>query len=187
MKKLTIILAAVVLLASGVGGYAFAQTTHQPIVGQKLVGWGVFGNASGAVPGTIVNTIFAITNPDCLSEITINRISVFEDDGTLIYEGALKDAQGFPLSATLAPHQSIDTQLAFYLLPLPNDLREFPLGGAYTVEVSWTGGKGGLSLTGWTYLMTLTFDTTTGAIIENWATGSMAQMVNMTQVLTKSK
>lgn len=189
MKRIVFLVMAIVLIAGALGGFAYAQGqgTHQPVVGQKLVGWGLFGNAPGAVPGTIFNTIFIVTNPDCVNQITIDRISVIAGNGTLIYEGAPLDFSGNPLSTLLGPHQSISTELTDYFLPLPPDLRDFPLGGLYTVEVSWTGAKGGLPLTGWSYTLTANFDSVTGQIIQNIATAAATQMVNMTQVLTKGK
>ena len=189
MKKIVFLVMAVVLIAGAVGGFAYAQsdTTHQPMTGQKLVGWGLFGNAPGAIPGTIFNTILVLTNPDCVSQITINRISIIAGNGTLIYEGPPLDFTGNATATLLGPHQSISTELTDYYLPLPADFRDFPLGGLHTVEVSWTGAKGGLPLTGWSYTLTANFDSGTGQIIQNLSTTAATQMINMTQTLTKGK
>jgi len=189
MKKIAFLVLTLVLIAGALGGFAYAQSqeTHQPMVGQKLVGWGLFGNAPGAIPGTIFNTILVLTNPDCVSQITINRISVIAGNGTLIYEGPPLDFTGNATATLLGPHQSISTELTDYYLPLPADFRDFPLGGLHTVEVSWTGAKGGLPLTGWSYTLTANFDSGTGQIIQNLSTTAATQMINMTQTLTKGK
>ena len=52
MKKIAFLVLAVVLIAGAVGGFAYAQgdTTHQPMTGQKLVGWGLY---SLAVPDVL--------------------------------------------------------------------------------------------------------------------------------------
>src|SRR4030043_325902 len=151
MKKIVFLVIAIVLITSAVGGFTYAQSqdSHQPMVGQKLVGWGLFGNAPTAIPPTIFNTIFILTNPDCVNQITIDRISVIAGNGTLIYEGEPLDFNGEPINTLLGPHQSISTELTDYYLPLPPNYSDFPIGGMYTVEVSWTGAKGGLPLTGW--------------------------------------
>jgi len=189
MKRIVFLAMAIVLIAGTIGGFAYAQSqnTHQPIVGQKLVGWGLFGDAPGAVPGTIFNTIFILTNPDCVNQITIDRISVIAGNGTVIYEGVPLDFNGDQIDTLLGPHESISTELSDYYLPLPPDLREFPLGGLHTVEVSWTGAKGGLLLTGWSYALTATYDSDTGEIIENISTAAQTQMIVMTQSATKGK
>jgi hypothetical protein len=189
MKKIAFLVMAIVLIAGALGGFAYAQSqdAHQPMVGQKLVGWGLFGNAPGAVPGTIFNTIFVLTNPDCVSQITIDRIQIIADSGTLIYGGPPLDFTGNATALLLGPHQSISTQLAFYYSPLPPDFQDFPLGGLHTVEVSWSGAKGGLPLTGWSYTLTMSYDSDTGNIIQNIASAATSQMINMTQTLTKGK
>ncbi len=87
MKKLIIILTTVVLLAGVGGGYAYAQTTHHPMVGQKLIGSGSFGKVFEATdihPGSVGLTMFYLTNPDCVSKITIDRISVFAANGDVV-------------------------------------------------------------------------------------------------------
>ena len=58
---------------------------------QKLIGHGVY--AEWTYPDGTNTTIFSgffLTNPDGVSEITIERISVFAYDGTVVYEGPLR-------------------------------------------------------------------------------------------------
>jgi len=196
MKKLIIIVLAVVLLAGLGGGYAYAQTVHQPMVGEKLIGFG----PSGIAPGNqafIMATEFFLTNPDCVSEITINRISVIKADGTPIYEGPLLvGMQGEEFTGTLKPHQIVDAFLPYYIivyelgydpnnLPSTNPKDYWPDLGYYTFEVSWTGSKVGLPLIGSSWEVTTSEDTEGNYTIPS--TSAKSQMVNMSQVLTKSK
>jgi hypothetical protein len=196
MKKLIFILVTVMLLASAGGGYAYAQTTHQPMFGQKLVGQGMFGKTFEATDihsGTVGLTVFYLTNPDCMGKITIERISVFATDGDVVYEGPLMVGMtGTPLADNaLYPHQTVMVWLPWYILgPTgPSDPRDFPGPTDYTVEISWTGAKGGMPLTGWTWVVTYTYIglQTGGFEMTGISATSVSQMVNMTQVLTKSK
>lgn len=83
MKKLIGVILALLLFAGGLGGVVYAQGTHEPMVGQKLVG----SEACGKATGILFYTMFILTNPDCVSQITVDRVSVIGADGTVIYEG----------------------------------------------------------------------------------------------------
>ncbi|MBN2462463.1 MAG: hypothetical protein JXB43_02555 [Dehalococcoidia bacterium] len=201
MKRLLILLAAVVLLAGLGGGYTYAQTTHQPMAGQKLVGWGPAGVTLGADP-SIYATLFMLTNPDCLGEIKVASVSVFKDDGTVIYEGP--PIAGGPgevlkeLADPLQPHESANIFLPLYVIayemgvdPLyfnehqPPDITEWPNSAYYSIEIFWNGAKNGLPLTGWMWLGSIVQDSEGN--YSSISALAMSQMVNMTQVLTKSK
>lgn len=196
MKKIIAIVIAVVMVVAGLGGFAYAQTAHQPMTGQKLVGWGQFGGLSGTIQRWMR---FYITNPDCVNEITIEQISIIRDDGTVIYEGpflivALDPNTGWPISRTpltepLKPHQGI----SFVLGPLMKDpatgqwlngeqIRNLEIH-EYTVEVFWSGSKKGSPLIG-EVEQHLTKVYESGEISDAM---SGVSMVNMEQVLPKSK
>jgi hypothetical protein len=192
MKKLIIISLAVVLLSGALGGFAYAKTTtHQPMVGQKLIGWG----PSGIAPGNksfIMATEFFLTNPDCVSNITINKIAIIKSDGTPIYEGPLLvGMQGEEFTNPLTPHQVVDAFLPYYIIvyelgidpqnpPSTNPKDYWPDLGYYTFEVSWTGNRAGLSLMGSSWQVTTSEDPEGNYTIPS--TSALAQMVNMTQI-----
>ena len=190
MKRFIILVLAVVLLAGGVGGYAYAQTTHEPVVGEKLIGWGALGVDEGF--NRTFYTRFVITNPDCVSEVKNIEIRITEDNGTTEYPGKLINPSTSSQLTTLGPHESGVIDLASCVVPSEDvaDPRKWERG-PYTVEVSWTGTKGGLPLTGWSWLATGTFAVDPGngdvTFIEDVATSAVSQMVNMTQALGKSK
>ena len=195
MKKIVFLVIAVVLIAAAVGGFAYAQSqnAHQPMVGQKLVGWGPLGQDIG--PGDTPNRLnygrLLITNPDCVSEITIDRISIMAGNATVIYEGELLLPDGSE-KTILKPHETAVIDLASYfilkgIIHDPNDLLSYPMPPeTCTVEVSWAGSKGGLPLTGWAWMATATYDDN-GSIIESVSTSALSQMINMTQLVTKGK
>ena len=186
MKKLIIILLAVILLAGGVGGYAYAQTMHQPVVGQKLIGFGALSVFFEAENNTAMYSRFLITNPDCVSQVTDIEILIIKDDG-MEYTGVMVRPPSTPSPITvLAPHESGIVDLVSCVCPGENDPRNWP-SGAYTVEISWKGSKGGLPLIGLSWMATATFNSITGDVTENVTTQAVSQMVNMTQVVTKSK
>ncbi len=168
MKKVIAILLAVVLVVGGLGAFAYAQGTHEPMKGDKLIGIGSLG--SKFLHAEIYNgfwTGFSLTNPDGVSEITIERISIIRGDSTVIYEGPLlhqkvvdnEVVESIPIT-TLKPHEIHHISLQWYM-PDPDDLdhewmngfseaRLLPLVG-YTVEIFWTAPKKGLLLIGWAY------------------------------------
>jgi len=188
MKKIIGIVLAVVLIAGGLGGVAYAQGTHEPMTGQKLVGQGSY--AEWTYPGeTDVNHLlsgFFLTNPDCVSEITIERISVFAYDGTVVHEGSLRvkvDDTWEEYTGPLKPHETIQTGLESYDLPeLTHEVEMW-----YTVEIFWTWtDKKGLPLTGWAGSFIVVRDAETDEAIEIIMWGA-TQMVNMEQKLTPEK
>ena len=184
MKKLIGVLLAVIVVAGGLGGFVYAQTAeHQPVGGQKLVGFGALGMDTGAIPPTVFYTRFVITNPDCVGQVENIRISIVKDDGTE-YQGQLMRPGESSSFSTLRPHESGVIDLASCVAPEQNDPNAWPLG-AFTVEVSWTSTKGGLPLTGWSWMATARFEN--GTWVDTHLTSAVSNMVNMAQVLTKGK
>ena len=176
MKRRTIaILLAAVLVAGGLGGFAYANNNlHEPMTGQKLVGYGFYGEHYIAeLGGTLqLHTMFVFTNPDCVSKITIDRVFIFAYDGTILHEMAPSGDD-----ASLEPHEVDGVELHDYI-----DLQDLLM--PVTVEIFWTcSHKNGLPLTGWTQTGYYTVDD------ENLVEGSVGetQMVNMNQVLTPVK
>lgn len=173
MKKLIIaIVLATVLIAGGLGGFAYANNnSHVPMTGQKLVGWGAFGPDP---PDSFFDTVFLFTNPDCVSEITIDRISIIQgDNGTLIYEGPYLDRDGNP-QTLVGPHEMRGVVLADYITEPPVHAM------GYTLEIFWTGSdKIGLPLAGWYNVVTEVGGVDGSAFA--------VEMVNMEQILIPEK
>jgi len=120
---------------------------HGAMTGQKLVGYGLCHD--GIPPGGSImrhdDTVFHLTNPDCVSEITIERIFIIDANGEVIYEGPILSVPGMPsLPAVIKPHETRRIVLRLYV---PDPTVFFP---EYTVEVFWTWtDKVGLPLSGW--------------------------------------
>jgi len=189
MKRLIAVLLLVALVAGGLGGFAYAQTNgHEPMMGQKLVSHGVY--VVWTFPGqTYVNNVetgIMLTNPDCVSEIDIERISIFAYDGTVLYEGPLRvkvNDHWDEYTGPLTPHEKIQTGLSYY--DLPEITLEIEMW--YTVEIFWNWtDKKGLPLTGWVGTFNVVRDANTGEAIDiiSWGT---TQMVNMEQELEPEK
>ena len=150
---------------------------QQKLVGQTTcVEWehdGILWSMPGGV---------TITNPDCVSEITIEGISVFAYDGTVVYEGPLRvkvDHEWEVYTGPVRPHQLLQSSLEYY--DLPELTREVEM--QYTVEIFWTWtDKKGLPLTGWVPIFTIKRDASTGDLID-LEFGGVVQMVNMEQEL----
>ena len=137
-----------------------------------------------------------LTNPDCVGEITIERISIIRGDGTVVYEGPLlkqivEDGEvvdSRPIT-TLKPHEIRGINLQWFM-PDPEDPDHqwmsrweallLPLA-SYTVEVFWTAPGKGLPLTGWAYKKTAMIDEE--GIPIDLLTEVATQMVNMKQKL----
>jgi len=168
MKKIIAIVLTVVLIAGGLGGFVYATNGHTPMTGQKLVGMGVFGPDP---PDGFFDAVFTFTNPDGVSEITIEQISIISALGTVIYEGPYLDSYGKPYEDPMIPH-------AIRAIVLSNYITEPPAHAmGYTVEIFWTNShKKGLTLMGIVYHMT---ETTADSSTEFGTT----QMVNMEQEL----
>ncbi len=197
MKKLIAIVLAVVLVAGGLGGFAYAQvnSSHVPMTGQKLVGHGAYGVFPPEEDGTYLEVAgsFTVTNPDCVSEITIDRISIFDFDGIVIYEGDLFEVDwegGEPVvtywTEPLKPHEQRWIEVDSTMIYLRD--QDYWEGDHifFTVEIfwSWTD-KQGLPLIGWAGGRIAKRDAE-GHIIE-FQSGSATQMVNMEQVLEPAK
>ncbi len=163
---------------------------HEPMTGQKLVGWGIY-TMQPLDDGTYRDdgVLFSFTNPDCVSEITIDRVFMFGLDGNVIYDSA-EDGwfdNGLPWTEPIKPHET-------RFIGLPSCLREpgakiEPIPITFvTVEISWSGSEKGLPLIGWqiTGLQILDED---GNMIGplQVVTESQTQMVNMEQVLIPEK
>jgi hypothetical protein len=158
------------------------------MTGQKLVGQGVC--IEWTWPGqSVVNhldTGFFLTNPDCVSKITIDHICVFAYDGTALYEGPLRvkvNDEWEEYTGTLEPHQTLQTSLSYYELPeITHEVEMW-----YTVEVFWAWtDKEGLPLTGWAGSSNVVRDADNGEAIDiiPWST---TQMINMEQKLEPEK
>lgn len=152
---------------------------QQKLVGQTTcVEWehdGILWSMPGGV---------TITNPDCVSEITIDRVFIFAYDGTVVYEGPLRvkvDDVWEEYTGPVRPHQLLQSSLEYYgVLERPMELE---VEMQYTVEVFWTWtDKEGLPLTGWVPIFTIKRDASTGDLID-LEFGGVVQMVNMEQKL----
>ena len=186
-KKIIGIILAAALVAGGLGGFAYATNNLQePMTGQKLVGQGGCFKFPPELDETYVtfNTMFWFTNPDSVSEITIERISVFALDGTVVYDSAVDDwieDPNWTWTEPMKPHEMRGMELSEYLPP------SFETEGmVYTVEIFWTWtDKRGLPLTGWATLASVKRGAD-GHIIE-FTSGYGTQMLNMEQVLEAPK
>jgi len=197
MKKVIGIMLAVVLLASGFGGFAYAQSQHEPMTGQKLVGCGTHGTVDIVGAHVFFTTYFHFTNPDCVSEITIKRISIIRRDGMVIYEGPLlrQEVEGIevfesiPWMEPMKPHEMRRIFVQYYFAD-PDDPKHdwmnrdeanaLPLS-QYTVEIFWTKNhRSGLPLIGLSEEMKFKRLSGDGEYMES---GYRTQMVNMRQRL----
>ena len=198
MKKIIVVLLAAVLVVGGLGGVAYAQinSSHLPMTGQKLVGTSEFGTDQYSEDERLtMQASFTFTNPDCVSEITIERISIIRGDGTLIYEGPLLQqrreegeiVESTPVTWPMKPHELWGIGLQDYM-PDPDDPDHewkaidealFQPLATYTVEIFWScSDQKGLPLIGTicTKKRTIEFD----KVMES---AYAIQMVNMEQVL----
>ena len=129
MKKIIIIVMALCILVGGVGGYAYAQTTHQSVQGSKIVGFAPYDTSANGLQE--FDAIFGYSNPDCKNSITIKQISIIRADGEVVYEI-------YP-NTILEPHQTRVIMLSQCGIPVPPSLPDPDVGTTrfYTVEVSW--------------------------------------------------
>jgi len=128
-KKIIIIAVSVTLaLVMGVGGVGYAMT-HTDWGGHKLIGVGEMGNTSDPNWSQYQewDTWFTITNPNCDKTLTIEWVSVIDQDENPVWEG--------PGPGELSPHEVWQLSLAGRLPGEPDTL---PLK-KYTVEVTWSG------------------------------------------------
>ncbi|MFC1920007.1 hypothetical protein ACFLWX_04370 [Chloroflexota bacterium] len=145
MKRIiaTIILVTV-LLVGGVGGYAYAEVAHPPMEGDKLLGIFTHGTVTLTQVGDEIRytSWFTITNPDCTSSITIDRVSIIRSDGTVIYDSSTDGLPTGWLSYSILPHEIRLLSMGQHI-PIEEALAH------YTLEVSWHGK--GSPLMGWQY------------------------------------
>jgi len=149
---------------------------------QKLVGLGSYV-PSFEMEGAHcnANSGFILTNPNCISDITIERVCVFAYDGTVVYEGPLLHwREETPWPEPMKPHETRESELSQYVSDFewPSESEEWMI---FTVEIFWTG-SGGLPLTGWVSSAIIKRDAATHALIDI-ELGGVVQMVNMEQKL----
>jgi len=140
-KKILLGLLVAVLLAAGLAGGAYAAI-HEPVKGDKLIGFG----SQGAVSPTLHDSsVFFFTNPDCVNNIVIERVSIVRGNGTVVYEGPylqiLPDGTREP-RPVLKPHMQFKIELWNWMPDgsggwlSEEQAREVPIAG-YTVEIEW--------------------------------------------------
>jgi len=114
MKKIIAVALAVVLVAGGLGGFAYANSSsHEPLTGQKLVATSQFGSVHAYGGLVTYEALFTFTNPDCVGEITIEQISIIRGDGAVIYEGPFRRqtmeggevVDSTPVTLPMKPHE----------------------------------------------------------------------------------
>lgn len=163
-----------------------AQVAEEPMTRGKLVGQGSYAEWEDDGIHKLLNAGFILTNPDCVSEITVDRISVFAYDGRLVYEGPLlKWREGIPWDEPMEPHETRQSDLDQYVsgFEWPS---ESEVWMHFSVEISWTKSHSrGLPLTGSVGSMIIRRDSE-GHLIELELAGS-TEMVNVEQVLTPEK
>jgi len=158
-KRIIAVVLAVVLVTGGLGGISCAQTNeYEPVPEQKLVGIGWYGTEPFAGGSLVFRPAFAFTNPNSVSKITIDRISIFAENGEVWYEGPLLYPDGkTPWTEPMEPHESRFFFAFPPSMPMLPDLTG-PLN-AITVESfwSWTEEEG-LPLIGYHHSAFLRFD-----------------------------
>ena len=154
------------------------QVAEEPMTRGKLVGQGSYAEWEDDGIHKLLNAAFILTNPDAVSEITVDRISVFAYDGRLVYEGPLlKWREEIPWDEPMKPHETRHSDLDQYLsgFEWPSESGVWML---FTVEIVWTKShKGGLPLAGWVGSAIIRRDSE-GHLIELELAGS-TEMVNM--------
>ena len=152
----------------GISKEIYTPVEHVPLTGQKLVGQGLFSSMPG---GDTINTLFIFTNPDCIREVTINRVSIFRPDGLVAYEGPLLGA------ANIEAHQTSGVDLKEYFSHPETQV-------FYTIEIFWSESQKGLPLTGWANTVVIT---QIGGENTNIKSISQTPMVNMLQAAEVDK
>ena len=178
-KSIIGVLLAVVLVAGGLGGIACAQANkYEPMPEQKLVGMGFYGTEPFGDETLVFTPMSVFTNPDCVSEITIDRISIFAEDGEVMYEGPLLHPDGkTPWTEPMGTHETRFIIAFPPGMPMLPDLT-MPLN-AITIEIFWSSTEEGLPLTGWQQCGCRRFDAE-GNLIDLGVIWEI-QMVNMEQ------
>ena len=162
MKKKAILLALSIVLVIGcvAGGLVYAQTSHSPPKGQKLVGMGYYGSSAEVetlgdlARSRYFDTAFDVTNPNCSKSISITYVSVMDGDGNIVAEGTPAELSSHSVPAQLGPHEFWSFSLAEFFTQPPLLTGDSP--PPYTVEISWAG-NGDRPLTGWCHRFMMTF------------------------------
>jgi len=145
-KKKLLTLLVIGMLVSGFAGAVYAMGEHNPAHGDKLVGFGTLGTVS---PTLKDSSVFFFTNPDCVNDIVIKRVSIISGNGTAVYEGPylqiLPDDTREP-RRVLKPHMQFKIALWDWMPDesggwlSEDEARELPIRG-YTVEIEWIAEK----------------------------------------------
>ena len=161
------------------------------MIGLKLIGQGSYAEWEMGGTYNYLKSGFNFTNPDCVSEITIDRVSIFDIHGDVVYEDPLlwltredDELEAEEWTEPMKPHETRFIELGEYIewvkwepAPAEHDIE----GMLYTVEIFWTWtDKKGLPLTGWALTAYALFDNE-GNLVEVSTTET--QMVNMEQEL----
>ena len=151
MRKLIIgVLLAVLLVAGGLGGVACTPANEYELTPEhKLVGMGFYGTEPFGDETLVFTPTFAFMNPDSVSKITIEHISIFGENGEVWYEGTLLHwREKTPWTEPMQPHETRFFHAFPPVMPMLPDLTG-PLN-AIAVEIfwSWTDEEG-LPLTGY--------------------------------------
>ncbi len=159
-----------------------AQVAEEPMTRGKLVGQGSYAEWEDDGIHKLLNAGFILTNPDGVSEITVDRISVFAYDGRLVYEGPfLKWREEIPWDEPMKPHETRQSDLDQYVsgFEWPS---ESEVWMNFTIEIFWTKSHSeGLPLIGSVGSMIIRRDSD-GHLIELELAGT-TQMINVEQKL----
>ena len=164
-KKILLILLVVGLLAIGSASAVYAIGEHNPVKGNKLVGFGPLGQVD---PTLKDSSHFSFINPDCVNDITIESVSITRPamGGVLevIYEGPylqiLPNGTRVPLTV-LMPHRLFKIELWNWIPDgsggwlTEDEARQLPIAN-YTVEIKWTAEKEALPPMGYGQRTTIT-------------------------------
>ena len=153
-KKLVLALLAIFLVLAVVGGGVYGN--NHKAWGNKLVGFGQLGifNIPGYFEGS--NSLFHFTNPDCDTDIAINKVSVISSNGAIVYEGPYVKMPPpgmmgpYEVVNIIRPHEMLEISLPSYIWTgaidadptnpgnwLPISLAVNQSLVFYTVEISW--------------------------------------------------
>jgi hypothetical protein len=165
MRKIIVVVLTVALLAIGVGGIVYAQTsTHEVFKGEKLIATARSGTFTGGVGDIRYFGWFEITNPECEAVIAIEHMAIIREDGAVIYEGPFMELvreDGEVINEIiineLQPHHVLFVSLSGMMKDPDSaepdrwltleEARQLPLQ-RYTLEVFWDNQKGDLPLIG---------------------------------------
>ena len=191
MKRIALTILIVVLFVATLAGTAYAVGDHQPIRGDKLVGIGEMGTRLFGAQNQSrdeQSTEFRFTNPDCVSEITIERVSIIDETGTIVYEGPfIKVEDGVrTIQNEISPHEVCLIKLSEYMYEggdltepdswkTPADAMSQDLT-TYTVEINWGAKSLTCQLTGWQKTYRVAYE-----LGERYRAISESPMVNLNQ------